>query len=534
MTRTPKTSGTVQEIVFEVLRSRGMTTVFGNPGSTELNFLTNWPEDFRYILCLQEASALAMADGYAQATGNAAYVNLHSAAGVGNALGNLFTAYRNHTPLVVTAGQQERSMLMNAPYLGADRATEFPRPYVKWSIEPARAEDVPLAVAQAYEIAMQHPRGPVFVSIPSEDWKVLTTLPNNAQSASGAIPNPGALAELAAKMQRAKNLALVVGSSIDCDGAFDLAVQLAERSGATVWEAPVSSRASFPEDHPRFAGFLPAIPDSLSEKLKPYDLIVVIGAPVFTFHVPGEASFFSSGVPIYQITQDPAEAAHSSSATSLFGSMNLSMKALLDLLPKDVKPAPARPAREPAAEVQGTTPISIEYAIQSLAKARPDDAILVEEAPSHRPAIQRYLPINRAGGYFTMASGGLGWGLPASVGVALGASKRTICVVGDGSSMYSFQSLWTAVQHRLPLTVVVVNNLGYGALKAFGKLMQVRSITGLDLSGIDFVQLATSLGCKGKRVEKHEDLAAALAESVSGDEPYLLEVAIDPDTGNLY
>jgi benzoylformate decarboxylase len=270
------------------------------------------------------------------------------------------------------------------------------------------------------------------------------------------------------------------------------------------------------------------------EKLKPFDLIVVIGAPVFTFHVPGEASLFSSGVPIYQITQDPAEAAHSSSATSLFGSMNLSMKALLDLLPKDVKPAPARPAREPAAEAQGTTPISIEYAIQSLAKARPDDAILVEEAPSHRPAIQRYLPINRAGGYFTMASGGLGWGLPASVGVALGASKRTICVVGDGSSMYSFQSLWTAVQHRLPLTVVVVNNLGYGALKAFGKLMQVRSITGLDLSGIDFVQLATSLGCKGKRVEKHEDLAAAFAESVSGDEPYLLEVAIDPDTGNLY
>jgi benzoylformate decarboxylase len=254
--------------------------------------------------------------------------------------------------------------------------TEFPRPYVKWSIEPARAEDVPLAVAQAYEIATQHPRGPVFVSIPSEDWNVLTTLPNNAQSVSGAIPNPDALAELAAKMQRAKNLALVVGSSIDRDGAFDLAVQLAERSGATVWEAPVSSRANFPEDHPRFAGFLPAIPDSLSEKLKPYDLIVVIGAPVFTFHVPGEASLFASGVPIYQITQDPAEASHSWSATSLFGSMNLSIKALLDLLPKDIKPAPARPAREPAAEVQGSTPISIDYAIQSLARARPDDASL--------------------------------------------------------------------------------------------------------------------------------------------------------------
>jgi benzoylformate decarboxylase len=212
----------------------------------------------------------------------------------------------------------------------------------------------------------------------------------------------------------------------------------------------------------------------------------------------------------------------------------LSMKALLDLLPKDIKPAPARPAREPAAEVQGTTPISIDYAIQSLARARPDDAILVEEAPSHRPTIQRYLPINRAAGYFTMASGGLGWGLPASVGVSLGASKRTICVVGDGSSMYSFQSLWTAVQHRLPLTVVVVNNLGYGALKAFEKLMQSRSIPGVDVPGIDFVQLAAGFGCKGKRVEKHEDLAVALAESVSGAAPYLLEVAIDPDTGNIY
>lgn len=527
-------SNTVQQITFSLMRELGMTTVFGNPGSTELNFLNNFPEDFDYVLALQEASAVAMADGFAQATSNAAFVNLHSAAGLGNALGNIYTAFRNHAPLVITAGQQSRSILPFAPYLGAEQAAEFPKPYVKWSIEPARAEDVPLAIAQAYHIAMQHPRGPTFVSIPSDDWDKHTIMPNYSKTIGGSTPSPDAIEQLLKALQNSQNLALIVGSDIDRQGAFESAITLAERLQAEVWEAPNSSRASFPEDHPQFAGFLPALPEQLSAKLADYDVILVIGAPVFTLHLAGDMPLFDSDIVIYQITDDPMYAALASATTTLFGTMADSIHALLEQLPTSDKTLVTVPIRPPAPKVSAATPIPIEYAIDVLAHTRPADAIIVEEAPSHRPAIQRYLPITQAGGFYTMASGGLGYALPAAVGVALATNKRVICVIGDGSSMYSIQAIWTAVQLNLPLTVIVLNNSGYGAMRSFSKIMQSQAIPGLDLPNIDFVQLAESMGCNAARVSEHEQLSVAMNNALAMIGSYLLEVIIDSGSGAVY
>lgn len=539
MSRTESTqasnpANTVQQVTFRLMRELGMTTVFGNPGSTELNFLNNFPEDFDYVLALQEASAVAMADGYAQATSNAAFVNLHSAAGLGNALGNIYTAFRNHAPLVITAGQQSRSILPFAPYLGAEQAAEFPKPYVKWSIEPARAEDVPLAIAQAYHIAMQHPRGPTFVSIPSDDWDKPTVMPNYSKTIGGSTPSPDAIEQLLTAIQNSQNLALIVGSDIDRQGAFDSAVTLGERLQAEVWEAPNSSRASFPEDHPQFVGFLPALPEQLSAKLADYDVILVIGAPVFTLHLAGDMPLFDTDIAIYQITDDPMYAALASATTTLFGTMADSIQALLEQLPKSDKTPITQPIRPPAPKVNAATPIPIEYAIDVLAHARPADAIIVEEAPSHRPAIQRFLPITQAGGFYTMASGGLGYALPAAVGVALATSKRVICVIGDGSSMYSIQAIWTAVQLNLPLTVIVLNNSGYGAMRSFSKIMQSQAIPGLDLPNIDFVQLAESMGCHATRVSQHEQLTVAMNKALETAGSYLLEVIIDSGSGAVY
>lgn len=527
-------ANTVQQITFRLMRELGMTTVFGNPGSTELNFLNNFPEDFEYVLALQEASAVAMADGFAQATSNAAFVNLHSAAGLGNALGNIYTAFRNHAPLVITAGQQSRSILPFAPYLGAEQAAEFPKPYVKWSIEPARAEDVPLAIAQAYHIAMQHPRGPTFVSIPSDDWDKSTVMPNYSKTIGGSTPSPDAIEQLLTAIQNSKNLSLIVGSDIDRQGAFESAVTLAERLQAKVWEAPNSSRASFPEDHPQFAGFLPALPEQLSAKLADYDVILVIGAPVFTLHLAGDMPLFDSNVAIYQITDDPMYAALASATTTLFGTMTDSIQALLEQLPKSDTTSVIEPIRPSAPKVSAATPIPIEYAIDVLAHARPADAIIVEEAPSHRPAIQRFLPITQAGSFYTMASGGLGYALPAAVGVALATSKRVICVIGDGSSMYSIQAIWTAVQLNLPLTIIVLNNSGYGAMRSFSKIMQSQAIPGLNLPDIDFVKLAESMGCNAARVSQHEQLAVAMNNALAMAGSYLLEIIVDPDSGAVY
>jgi benzoylformate decarboxylase len=225
----------VKQATLDLLRAFGIRKVFGNPGSTELPFLSDWPDDIDYVLGLQEASVIGMADGYAQATRNAGFVNLHSAAGLGNALGNVYTAHRNQTPLVITAGQQARSILPLQPFLYAERASEFPRPHVKFSVEPARAEDVPAAIARAYYVAMQPPCGPTFVSVPIDDW-TRQTQPMEARKISRELgPDTGAMKALAAALSASKQPAFVVGPDVDRAQAVDLMVQVAENARAAVW-----------------------------------------------------------------------------------------------------------------------------------------------------------------------------------------------------------------------------------------------------------------------------------------------------------
>jgi benzoylformate decarboxylase len=533
-TRTDSTARpTVREATLDLLRELGMTTVFGNPGSTELGFLDRWPSDFRYVLGLQEASVLGMADGYARATGRCAFVNLHSAAGVGHALGNLFTAHRNGAPLVVTAGQQTRSLLSNLPFLGATEAPNFPRPYVKFSIEPARAEDVPAAIAQAHRIAMQRPYGPTFVSVPSDDWSVPCQPVVPRAWFAETAPDPAALAEAARAIAAARRPVLVVGPEVDSEGAGPDLVALAERMGVPVRTSPFSSRLSFPEDHPLFAGHLPAAPQAVSDALIAHDLVLVIGAPVFTFHVPGDCALFRSGIPIFQMTTDTEAASSAPAGTAILGSLRLGLPALAALLPENARPLPA-PRPRPAPPAAGT-PVSAPYALHRLHAAMPEDAILVEEAPSHRPAMQAQMPIRRWGGFFTMASGGLGYSLPAAVGVALASpGRRVVCLIGDGSFMYSPQALWTAVQAKLPLAVIVMNNSGYGAMRSFSQVLQVRDAPGIDLPGIDFVSIARGMGCPGRAVATPEELDAALAEAMAADGPMLVEVALDSTVASLY
>ena len=534
--KTAKTTAalvTVKQATLELLRAFGISKVFGNPGSTELPFLSDWPDDIDYVLGLQEAAVIGMADGYAQATRNAGFVNLHSAAGIGNALGNVYTAHRNQTPLVITAGQQARSILPLQPFLYAERAAEFPRPYVKFSIEPARAEDVPAAIARAYYLAMQPPCGPTFVSIPIDDWS-RHTAPVAARRVSRETgPDAEAMKALAAAVAASRRPAFVVGPAVDRAQAVELMVRVAEKARATVWVSPFSARSSFPERHPQFAGFLHASPAQLSDALRDHDLVAVIGAPVFTFHVEGQASIFDGATALFQITDDPTAAAVTPVGSSIIATMKPALTMLLEALPETRRPMPkghALPAPPQAAD-----PIPAEYLLHMLSTAMPDDAVLVEEAPSHRPAMQKFLPMRGQDSFYTMASGGLGFGLPAAVGVALGRPGiRTVCLVGDGSAMYSIQALWTAAQRKLPLTVVVINNAGYGAMRSFSQVMQVRNVPGLELPGIDFVRIAQGLGCEAERVSRSADLPAALQRGLAHDGVCLIEVMVDWAVPVLY
>jgi benzoylformate decarboxylase len=514
----------VREAVFTLLRDFGLNTVFGNPGSTELPMYRDFPDDFRYVLGLQESVVVSMADGFAQARGSAAFVNLHSAIGVGHAVGSLFTAYRNQSPLVITAGQQARSILPFEPFLYSAEATNLPRPYVKWSCEPARAEDVPAAIARAYFTALQAPRGPTFVSIPVDDWDRPCTPPPTREVSSRVAGDPALLARAAARLSAAQRPVLVAGASVARDQGWEDLIALAERHKAPVWVSPLSSRNSFPERHPLFAGFLPADRGQIVARLTGHDLIVVLGAPVFTYHVEGHGPHIPDGAALVQLTDDPAAAVRAPIGLSIVTDLELGIRALLGA-PAPVRAVPAVPPRAPALPADRLTD---RFVMQQLAALRPRDSVVVEEAPSSRRAMHDYLPMLEPDSFYTCASGGLGHGLPAAVGVALGRpGRRVIALLGDGSAMYSIQGLWTAAELALPVTFVIVNNGGYRALDEFAPHFGLTVLPGTLLPHLDFCALARAQGVEGVRVSRSAELDAALSMAFAARGPVLVEVCVE-------
>src|SRR2546422_3236821 len=353
---------------------------------------------------------------------------------------------------------------------------------------------------------MQPPCGPTFVSVPIDDWTQQTQALDARDISRELGPDAGAMKTLAAAVTASKRPALVVGPGVDRAGAVDLMVRVAEKTKAAVWVSPFSARCSFPERHPQFSGFLHASPGQLSDALRDHDLVVVIGAPVFTFHVEGHAAIFDGATTIFQITDDPEAAAITPSGISIIATMKPALAMLLELLPEAKRAMPLGRTLPPAPSA--ADPLPVEFLLHALSEAMPANAALVEEAPSHRPAMQKFMPMRGQDSFYTMSSGGLGYSLPAAVGMALGRpGVRTGCLIGDGSAMYSIQALWTAARRKLPLTVVVINNAGYGAMRSLRQVMQVGNVPGLELPGIDFVKLAEGMGCHAVRVTKSSELA---------------------------
>jgi benzoylformate decarboxylase len=523
---------TVREVTFDLLRSRGMTTIFGNPGSTELPFLKDFPEDFSYVLGLHEATALGMADGYAQGTGRAALVNLHTAPGLGNAMGAMVTAYHNKTPLVVTAGQQDRRHVALEPLL-TGKLVELAEPYVKRSHEPARAEDVPGEIQRAYHTAMRHPRGPVFVSIPMDDWEAEVEPPDAREVFYASAPDPEGLKKVAEALRGAHRPAIVAGAGVARTHAFGDVVELAQKLKAAVWEAPFSSLIGFPQDHPLFRGQLPFVQKQLAERLSPHDVVLVLGAPVFTYYpyVPGPT--VEEGTQVFQISEDPEDTAQAAVGTGLVGDIGMAVRGLADLLPEADRTEP--PAQEEPPIPEATAPISVDYLMHVLSEVLPEATVVVDEATSSKPKLHEHVRVNDPVGYHTSAAGGLGFGMPASVGLKLALPERpVVCVIGDGSSMYSFQALWSAARYGANVAFVVVNNRGYSILKGFrDDIGAGDEVPGLDVPGINFVEAAKSLGCEGETVEEAQHLRGALTRAFDAGRPYLVDVVVSEEVPRL-
>lgn len=520
----------VRQATIALLRDVRMTTVFGNPGSTELPMFRDFPADFRFVMGLQESVVLGMADGYAQGTGTAALVNLHSSAGVGHALGNLFTAWKNQTPLVVTAGQQARSILPYEPFLFAERATEFPRPFVKWACEPARAQDVPAAIFRAWAVAMEPPCGPTFVSIPIDDWEAPCEPFATRAIHAAPLPDPAAIAQCAAALAQARAPALVVGAGVARDGAWDAAVALAERHRAAVWVAPMSARCSFPEDHPLFAGFLTAGREAIAAALAPHDLVLALGGPMNLYHVEGHGPHIAPGTQVWLIGDNHVHAAWAPVGTAIVARCDAALAQLLAhnerAPPRPVPPHPAPAPRTPAPRQDGTV-LTDAYVLQQIAALRPAGAIIVEEAPSARGPMHDHLPIIAPDTFYTTASGGLGHGLPAAVGMALARpGARVIAILGDGSAMYAIQGLHAAAQWQADVAFVILKNGRYEALHQFGRHFGMQSLVGTQFPELDFCQLAQGHGVPAEAVTGAATLDAALARAFARSGPSLVEVTI--------
>ncbi len=503
---------TVREATYQVLRDVGMTTIFGNPGSSELPFLKDMPAGFDYVLGLHERTAAGMGLGYALGRNEPAFVNLHSIASAGNGLSALIDAYYLHAPLVVTTGQQDRRQIMAEPFL-VSRAVDVVKPYVKWACEPLRAEDVPAAIARGYQLAMQPPRGPVFISIPMDDWNK-PCQPVRARRVSQTVePNLEALDEVAHAIESSKKLTLIAGSQIEEDGAWNDVIALAERLNADVYAEPIAPRWAFPRTHRLFRGGLLPAQKPLADQLAGYDTVVVLGAPVFLYYayVPGDP--IRPGTKLFQITNSPQDASAALAGASIIGNIATAARYLREHVKKverEVRPQEAVP------EPKDDYPMTTAHLFSTLAKVMPHDAIIAEECPSSKGDLDRYVRLDKPGSFYSVRSGILGFAAPAAVGLQLAhPQRRVICAIGDGSLQYSVQALWSAVQAKAPVIFVVICNGNYSALEGFRKFTQVgKNVPGIDIPGIDATQIARGYGMQARTVDRPEELEPALREAL--------------------
>jgi benzoylformate decarboxylase len=539
---------TVRETTYEILRELGMTTIFGNPGSTELPFLRDMPPDFKYVLGLHERVATGMALGYSLASRKPVFVNLHSIASTGNGLSAIQDAWYLHAPLVITAGQQDRRQLLAEPFL-ASRAVETVKPYVKWAYEPLRAEDVPAAIARGSRLAMQPPRGPVFISIPMDDWTHQSPPQQTRKMSETVLADPAALDEVVLALDSSQNPALIAGSQIEEDGfhpseskpgshpitpkpgalgtpgGWHAMLELAEHLNADVYQDPIPSRWTFPRGHRLFRGGLLPAQQPLADQLAKHDVVVVLGARVFLYYayVPGNP--IKSGTRLFQITNDPEMAAAALAGHSIVGDVAQAANYIRVHAKARERPAEARavpPAAEPA------HPITTAYLFSVLNRIMPQNAVIAEECPSAKGDLDRYLILNEPGSFYSVPNGVLGFALPAAVGLQIGhPERRVVCPIGDGSIQYSVQALWSAVQNKAPVIVIVLRNFDYSALKGFCDFTQVgRNVPGMDIPGIDMVKIAQGYGMAAQEIDRPDELEPALRAAFAANAPRLISVNV--------
>ena len=547
--RTRKTVKAV-DILLDILRDEGATTIFGNPGSTEMplmDALVDAP-DFRYVLGLQEATAVAMADGYALKTGRPAFVNLHAAGGLGNAMGVLVASKASETPLVVTAGQQDTRHLFSDPWLAGDLVS-LARPVTKWATEVRRGADVGMALRRAFAIAATPPQGPVFLSLPMDvlDQDVEARIPAKSRLAERA-PSPGAgdLAQRLAACDPAR-VAVLIGDDVPVD-ASEGAVALAHAGGYVVYGAQLTSRAAYPSHDPCWGGMLKPDFAAIREKLSNVEAVLMIGGRAFVAYpyreerpIPEAAKFFHvAGSPEAIGREFPADYAVTGNVGA---TLEQAARELADL----VEPGAAarrvaamgqrkadgeRVARAAILADSAMRPISPDLAVLSVLDSLPEGALIANDSAATFGLVQSIMK-TEPGLYFFSRGGVLGCAMPAAAGIGLAHEGWVACFCGDGGAMYSPQALWSAAHYKSRVIFFVFNNARYNVLMNVAKGLGAKNAlagryVGMDVvePRVDFQALARSMGVPSVRADEPAAIAAAIAKATSRNGPSLIEIAI--------
>ncbi len=445
------------EIFWESLKRLGINEIFGNPGTTEIPLLRSVE---KYYLTLHDSISLGMADALSQFSGKPALCNLHTVPGLGNSMAFLHTAHHNHAPVIVTAGQQDYRHIFYDPILSGD-LTGMVGGLVKYRYEIKDVSDIHRSLKRAYQVAMTPPLGPVFLSFPMNfmdqdyDEHFEEFRPVNQESV-----NPEAVAEIMETVNSSTNPAIVFGFEIDLYHAFSEAQEFAHKLGVPVYGEPLSSRGCYPSDDPLYAGDLPPASALIDMRLAANDLILIIGGDITLY--PYTPSPLLQDKKVIVVSTDVA----GHIGTSYVMNPRLFLREATKLAKRKGEFARKQDFTMRTAVALARRKMEPLY-VMSRIRSEFSDHVIVDESISASQILRNIIGY-RPSSYFTAKTGQLGWALPAAAGIAT-VHDRVLAVVGDGSLMYTLQTLWTIRRYDLPVKVIILNNSGYMILRSFSQ-----------------------------------------------------------------
>jgi benzoylformate decarboxylase len=541
------------DILLDVLRSEGTRYIFGNPGTTELPLIDSLvtERDIRYIWGLQEASAVSMADGYAQASGKPAFVNLHTAGGLGHGMGAIMNAKIARVPMVITAGQQDLRHFLADPLLAAD-LVGMAAPVAKWCFEPNSLDDLPLILRRAFYNSMTPPRGPVFLSLPMNILDESGSPPMLPASRVERASVGSGIPELAAGLLRFKpgRTVVVAGNDIAETGVDGSIARVARLLGAPVYGSSWPSVNNYASVDPFWRGSLPTTARGISEILGRYDCMLGLGGKTLVAIVYTARDPIPEDITFYHISEDGNDLCHNDAPKlGIVGNVKATLEALAAELERKVSPeavetnvlfaqeeqeALRRALSDQAEKAAGDVVIRPIVAAREIMRSLADGTFVVDEAPCANTFTQPMHRSTAAKQYFHNRGGALGWGMPAAVGVSLANDKAPVlCVVGDGSALYSPQALWSAVHEETPVVFVVLNNGEYGILKEFMLNQpqynaQKHGFLAMDIRDprIDFQLLAGSMGVPAQKIGSKADISGAIESAMASGKSHLIEIPV--------